>query len=152
MSDTATPPGPVRAWIDGAARGNPGEAGFGVHLERNGEVEEIAGFLGRTTNNVAEYAALVAVLTYARREGIQDLHVRSDSQLLVRQVDGQYRVKAAHLVPLFLKVLQLKRSIPNLRVTHVRREKNKDADRLANRAIDERVPVPAWLELEAGDS
>jgi len=142
-SDTA------RAWIDGAARGNPGDAGFGVHLERDGVTEEIVGFLGRTTNNVAEYAALLAVLTYARRAGIVDLHVHSDSQLLVRQLEGQYRVKAPHLVPMFLKVLELRRAIPRLKVSHVRREQNKDADRLANRAIDERAPVPDWLELEA---
>jgi ribonuclease HI len=98
---------------------------------------------------VAEYAALLAVLTFARRRGIQRLQVHSDSQLLVRQLEGRYRVKAPHLVPLFLRVLQLKRQIPELRVTHVRREQNKDADRLANRAIDERAPVPEWLELEA---
>lgn len=139
----------ARAWIDGAARGNPGEAGFGVHLELDGTTEEILGFLGRTTNNVAEYAALLAVLTYARRRGIERLQVHSDSQLLVRQLEGRYKVKAPHLIPMFLKVLQLKRRIPELSVHHVRREQNQDADRLANRAIDERAPVPEWLELEA---
>ncbi|MDX1501855.1 MAG: ribonuclease HI family protein [Thermoanaerobaculia bacterium] len=142
MAETA------RAWIDGAARGNPGEAGFGVRLLLDGEEHEIVGFLGVTTNNVAEYAALVALLTYCQRRGVRDLEVRSDSQLLVRQVLGEYRVKAAHLVPIFLRVLQLKRQIPRFRIEHVRREGNKEADRLANRAVDERVPPPDWLELE----
>lgn len=142
----------ARAWIDGAARGNPGEAGFGVHLEIDGASREIVGFLGQATNNVAEYAALLAVLTYAVREGIERLEIQSDSQLLVRQLEGRYRVKAPHLIPLFLKVLQLKRRIPKLSVRHVRREENKDADRLANRAIDERAPVPEWLEIPVGES
>lgn len=140
--------GAARAWIDGAARGNPGEAGFGVRFERNGSTEEILGFLGRTTNNVAEYAALLAALTHAVNTGVKRLRVHSDSELLVRQLNGRYRVKAPHLIPLFLKVLTLKRRIPQLEVRHVRREQNRDADRLANRAIDERAPVPAWLELD----
>lgn len=136
-----------RAWIDGASRGNPGEAGFGVVFEHDGTNREIGGFLGETTNNVAEYAALVAALTYAAREGVEELALFSDSQLLVRQFEGAYRVKAAHLVPLFLKVVELRRRIPRLSVEHVRRENNKDADRLANRAIDERMAVPDWLDL-----
>ncbi len=138
----------MRAWIDGASRGNPGESGFGVVAHRNGGVEEIGGFLGRTTNNVAEYAALVAALTYAHREQAESLQLFSDSQLLVRQVSGQYRVKAPHLVPIFLKVVKLKRGIPRVELQHVRRGENKAADALANRAIDQRMPVPEWLELE----
>ncbi len=137
-----------RAWIDGASRGNPGEAGFGVHFESGGEVHEITGFLGRTTNNVAEYAALVAALTFARRRKVKRLTLYSDSQLLVRQLEGAYRVKAAHLVPIFLKVMSLRRQIPEVRIRHVRREQNKDADRLANLAIDGRAAPPDWLELE----
>ena len=139
--------GAARAWIDGAARGNPGDAGFGVLFERDGETTEVLGFLGRATNNVAEYAALVAALTLAGRLGVRRLDLYSDSQLLVRQLSGDYRVKAVHLVPLFLKVLALKRAIPQLKVGHVPRGENARADGLANRAIDERVPVPEWLEL-----
>jgi len=138
----------ARAWIDGAARGNPGEAGFGVLFRCAGEEREIAGFLGRTTNNVAEYAALVAALTYAVRQRVRRLVLSSDSQLLVRQLEGVYRVKAAHLVPIFLKVLELRRSIPGFEIRHVPREQNRDADRIANRAIDERVAPPDWLEIE----
>jgi ribonuclease HI len=137
----------ARAWIDGAARGNPGDAGFGVHFERDGETTEILGFLGRATNNVAEYAALLAALTHARRLGLRRLDLYSDSQLLVRQLNGEYRVKAPHLVPMFLKVLALRRAIPQLEVAHVPRGENSKADGLANRAIDERAPVPEWLEL-----
>lgn len=139
----------ARGWIDGASRGNPGDAGFGVVFELDDGVSEIGGFLGRTTNNVAEYSALLAALTYARDKGIRDLELFSDSQLLVRQFGGAYRVKASHLVPLFLKVMALRREIPNLRLHHVPREKNAAADRLANRAIDERLALPSWLDLDA---
>lgn len=138
----------MHAWIDGASRGNPGDAGFGVHARLGDEVEDIIGFLGRTTNNVAEYAALVAALGHARRRGVSKLRLFSDSQLLVRQITGAYRVKAAHLVPIFLKVMALRRQIPDFEIRHVRREENRDADRLANQAIDQRTPPPAWLELE----
>lgn len=138
----------ARAWIDGASRGNPGEAGFGVVFEVDGETHEIAGFLGRTTNNVAEYAALVAALSFAEHRGFENLTLFSDSQLLVRQLNGAYKVKAPHLVPIFLRVLKLRRSISGLEIRHLPREQNRRADRLANVAIDERLPVPDWLELE----
>jgi ribonuclease HI len=140
--------GAARAWIDGAARGNPGDAGFGVRVEWGDRSDEIVGFLGRTTNNVAEYAGLVAALAFCVREGIDDLVLHSDSQLLVRQVEGAYKVKAPHLVPIFLKVLSLRRSIPRFEIHHVPREQNREADKLANRAVDQRVPLPDWLELE----
>src|SRR5262249_51403388 len=129
------------------SRGNPGDAGFGVLFERGEERCEITGFLGRTTNNVAEYSALLAALTHAARTGVQALSLFSDSELLVKQLNGQYKVKAPHLIPMYLKVLQLKRAIPKVRVAHVRRGQNNHADGLANRAIDERAPVPDWLEL-----
>ena len=136
------------AWIDGASRGNPGEAGFGVFVESPEGTAEICGFLGRTTNNVAEYAGLLAALTWAREHGVDSLTIYSDSQLLVNQLSGAYRVKAPHLVPIFLQALRLKRGIGAVEAQHVRREQNREADRLANRAIDERAPCPAWLELE----
>ena len=138
----------ARAWIDGASRGNPGEAGFGVIVEADGETDEIAGFLGRTTNNVAEYAGLVAALTFAERQGLENLTLFSDSQLLVRQLNGAYKVKAPHLIPIFLKVMKLRRSITRCDIRHLPREQNRQADRLANTAIDQRLPVPDWLELE----
>lgn len=138
----------ARAWIDGASRGNPGDAGFGVLFEIDGRREEVVGFLGRTTNNVAEYAALVAALTHAVESGCEALELYSDSQLLVRQIEGAYRVKAAHLVPIFLRVLSLRRRLDRFTIHHVPREENREADALANRAIDRREPAPDWLELE----
>ena len=136
-----------RAWIDGAARGNPGEAGFGLYFVEDDRVEEFAGYLGHATNNVAEYAALIAALSYARQQGVEDFTVYSDSQLMVRQLNGEYRVKAAHLRPYYLEALALKKGLARFRIEHVRREQNRDADRLANRAIDDRVEPPSWLEL-----
>ncbi len=136
------------AWIDGASRGNPGEAGFGVVVESERGELEICGFLGRTTNNVAEYAGLIAALTWARDNNVEELTLYSDSQLLVNQLTGAYKVKAPHLIPIFLRALDLKRGIPSVAAHHVRREQNSKADGLANRAVDERTPLPAWLELE----
>jgi ribonuclease HI len=138
----------AKAWIDGASRGNPGAAGFGVYFEDGNGVEEVVGFLGQATNNVAEYAGLIAALTLAQRHGVASLTVFSDSQLLVRQVEGTYKVKAPHLVPIFLKVLQLRQALPSCQIRHVRREENREADRLANQAIDTRAPPPSWLEIE----
>ena len=140
--------GSARAWIDGASRGNPGEAGFGVLFETNRDREEVVGYLGSTTNNVAEYAALIAVLTLASDRGVKKLIVYSDSQLLVRQITGAYRVKAPHLKPIFLQALKLRQTIPHFTIEHVAREENKEADRLANQAIDLRASPPAWLDLE----
>lgn len=136
------------AWIDGASRGNPGEAGFGVLVETDDGTTEICCFLGRTTNNVAEYAGLIAALSWAREHGVDDLTIYSDSQLLVNQLSGAYRVKAAHLIPIFLRAQQLRREVGTVRARHVGREQNSHADGLANRAIDERAPFPDWLELE----
>lgn len=136
-----------RAWIDGGARGNPGPAGFGVLLETADGPEEIVGYLGKTTNNVAEYAGLIAALTRAERQGLERLEVFSDSELLVRQINGQYKVKAPHLVPLFLRALKLRRSFPRFALRHVPRGENSHADGLANRAIDSQAPLPEWLEL-----
>lgn len=140
--------GGMRAWIDGACRGNPGEAGFGVVAEAGDGEEQLGGFLGRTTNNVAEYAALVAALSWAGRRGVERLELFSDSQLLVRQLNGAYRVKAPHLVPIFLKVLELRRALERLDAKHLPREENRHADKLANLAIDQRTAPPRWLELE----
>ncbi len=141
-----------KAWIDGGARGNPGEAGFGVVFEIPGpdgeETVEICGYLGRATNNVAEYAALLAALGYAARRGLESLTLHSDSELLVRQLAGTYKVKAPHLRRLHERAVRLRRAIPRLLVRHVRREGNARADGLANHAMDERLPPPDWLAIE----
>jgi len=144
-------PAPLRAtaWVDGGARGNPGEAGCGVVLElADGRREEHTLFLGVATNNVAEYAALLAALERAAALGVGDLAVRADSELLVRQMVGEYRVRARHLQPLWLRAQQLVRSLGRFAIAHVERAANRSADRLANRAIDSRassLPRPQGL-------
>ena len=134
---TSSAPSAV-AHIDGGSRGNPGPAGYGVRIERDdGTVEEMKQSLGVATNNVAEYRGLLAALTWAVRAGIGRLHVRSDSELLVKQMRGDYRVKNPGLQPLWEEARRLVRQIGDVRFEHVRRELNKDADRLANEAMDE---------------
>jgi len=125
--------------VDGGARGNPGKAGYGAHVtsESGDLVAEVYGFLGIATNNVAEYAALIAALEFALEAGAHSLHVRSDSQLVVRQIQGRYKVKNAGLQPLFRRARRLIGSLNCFHIEHVRREENKEADALANRAMDE---------------
>jgi len=129
----------LNASVDGGARGNPGKAGYGAHLtsESGDLVAEVYGFLGVATNNVAEYAALLAALEYALSAGASSLQVRSDSQLMVRQIQGRYKVKNAGLQPLFRRARELIGALERFRIEHVRREENKEADALANRAMDE---------------
>jgi ribonuclease HI len=127
--------------IDGASRGNPGEAGFGIHVTdvEGREQAELYGYLGRATNNVAEYQALIHALRYARDQGAARVVVRSDSELVVRQVEGRYKVKHPDMIPLHREAVSLLRGFESARVEHVRREQNRDADRLANQALDERA-------------
>src|SRR5262249_47655448 len=124
---------------DGAARGNPGPAAFAYVISRNGEppIEE-AGCLGRTTNNQAEYTALVRALEHALRLGTQHrLVVHSDSELMVKQMKGEYRVKDPGLKPLYEKAVQLSGRFDHKpRFVHVRREQNSRADALCNEALD----------------
>jgi ribonuclease HI len=126
------------AHVDGGSRGNPGPAGYGVRIERDdGTVAELKESLGIATNNVAEYRGLLAALAWAVAEGVGRLYVRSDSELLVKQMRGEYRVKSPGLQPLWEEARRLAREIGEVRFEHVRRELNKDADRLANEAMDE---------------
>lgn len=123
--------------IDGGSRGNPGPAGYGVRIERDdGTIVELKEALGICTNNVAEYRGLIAALTWADQHGVGSLHVRSDSELLVNQMRGEYRVKNAGLLPLVDEARALMRRIGAVKFEHVRRELNMDADRLANEAMD----------------
>jgi ribonuclease HI len=127
----------IVAFVDGASRGNPGPAGYGAFLRlENGEIIEASGYLGTTTNNVAEYEALLEALTLARQEGAEDLEVVSDSLLLVNQMLGLYRVKHENLVPLFRKAKSLSLQFDQFSIRHTPRAGNKDADRLANVAVD----------------
>jgi ribonuclease HI len=129
----------IVAYIDGGARGNPGPAGYGVRIEREDGtlVEEFHGSIGFATNNVAEYRGLLAALKWARANGHRRLHVRSDSQLLIQQMLGNYKVKHPGLQPLHAKARVLAHDVGRVTFEHVRRESNADADRLANVAMDE---------------
>jgi ribonuclease HI len=129
----------IVAYIDGGARGNPGPAGYGVRIEdeMGGLITEFSGFLGSATNNVAEYNGLLAALRYAREHGHRKVRIKSDSELLVKQMRGEYRVKNAGLQPLFQQARTLAEDFDRIVYEHVRREQNKDADRLANVAMDE---------------
>jgi ribonuclease HI len=123
---------------DGGSRGNPGPAGAGAVLT-TADGEEVAGlsrFLGTATNNVAEYQALIMGLEEARRRGCRELEVRLDSELIVRQLSGRYRVKSPHLKPLYDRARELLAGFGRVRVSHVAREHNQKADRLANQAMD----------------
>jgi ribonuclease HI len=126
------------AYIDGGARGNPGPAGYGVRIQTgDGEIVDLKRPLGIATNNVAEYHGLLAALRWALAHGVRELCVRSDSELLVRQMNGQYRVRHPGLQPLYQEARALARQIGEVRFEHVRRDMNRDADRLANEAMDE---------------
>jgi ribonuclease HI len=134
----ATAGGSARANVDGGSRGNPGPAGYGVRIEHdNGTVVELKESLGLATNNVAEYSGLIAALRWAAANEISTLHVRADSELLVKQMRGEYRVKSPGLQPLYEQARSLVRRIGDVTFEHVRREFNRDADRLANEAMDE---------------
>ena len=126
------------AYIDGGARGNPGPAGFGCYLQdANGKcVAELNGFLGVRTNNFAEYSALLAALRYAVDNDFCDVQVVSDSELLVKQMKGQYKVNSPDLRPLWEEARQLSRKLDSFSIKHVLRHQNKEADRLANLAMD----------------
>ena len=126
--------------IDGGSRGNPGEAGFGVYVESpDGSTTELYGYIGRATNNVAEYQALLHALRHALARGAGRVRILSDSELVVRQMSGQYKVKHPDMVPLHQEARSLMRRFERATLDHVRREQNREADRLANQAIDERA-------------
>ena len=138
-SHSPAPPAGVHiANIDGASRGNPGPASYAVVIrDASGKIVlELAKRLGRETNNVAEYYALLAALDYAASHGITALRIRSDSELLVRQMQGRYKVKSQELKPLYERASKITRQLAYFAIEHVRREQNRDADALANVALD----------------
>ena len=128
----------IRAYIDGGARGNPGPAGYGVRIEdQDGNlIEELYGPLGIATNNVAEYNGLLAALQWAVDHGHKQLHIRSDSELLVKQMRGEYKVKNPALQALSARARLLTMELDLVTFEHVRREMNKEADRLSIIAMD----------------
>jgi ribonuclease HI len=128
-----------RAFIDGAARGNPGPAGAGVHIEAidGRPAEELFEALGKATNNVAEYSALLLALARAAELEAETVEILSDSLLLVQQVNGVFKVKAPHLIPLVSDAVRRAKQFRRFSIRHVPREKNGLADRLANLGADE---------------
>ena len=138
MFGTPRPENYLVAHIDGGARGNPGPAGYGVVIEDNAgrTIEQLSQFLGIATNNFAEYSGLIAASEFAVRHRFKAMKVLSDSELMVRQIKGEYKVKAPGLVDIYARAKSLIRQLDWFQIEHVRREQNRDADRLANAAMD----------------
>jgi ribonuclease HI len=128
-----------QAKIDGGSRGNPGPASYGVVIRNpRGEViAKLKKYIGRMTNNVAEYYGLIAALDYAQAHGVRALRVESDSELLVKQMRGHYKVRSEDLRPLYERARKMSQSFESFRIEHVYREQNREADALANEAMDE---------------
>jgi ribonuclease HI len=148
----------IVAHIDGGSRGNPGPAAYGVAIETTqGEpVTAFGKFIGETTNNVAEYQGLLAALDYALSHGHPRLRILTDSQLMARQISGQYKVRSPDLKPLHDKARAMIAHLESFSIRHVYREHNQEADRLANQAMDEaasgkapRPPAPRAPERRA---
>jgi ribonuclease HI len=163
FADTPHPPKPApaahRVNIDGGSRGNPGPASYGVVIRnpRGETVAQLKKYIGRMTNNVAEYYGLIAALDYAQSHGIRALRIESDSELLVQQMRGRYKVKSADLLPLFERAKKMSQSFESFRIDHVYREQNREADALANEALDETSGAsstpgsPSKSKLSAGN-
>ncbi|HRK07889.1 MAG TPA: ribonuclease HI family protein [Pseudobdellovibrionaceae bacterium] len=134
-------PESVVVHTDGACRGNPGPSSIGLHFidSQGGDLDRVGERIGTQTNNYAEYTAVIRALEVAARHGVRRLTVRSDSELMVRQMQGVYKVKSEAIRPLFERVQQLQRQFAEVRFEHVRREFNAEADRLANLALDGRL-------------
>ncbi len=138
-SNTSSSTPLVTVNIDGGARGNPGPAGYGAIFKdaAGKKIGELSRYLGIQTNNYAEYSGLIAALEYALGQGHKALKVFSDSELMVRQMTGIYKVRSPELRTLYDKARALIRKLESFRIEHVRREFNHEADKLANRAMDE---------------
>ena len=133
-------------YTDGASRNNPGESGAGVYILKDGEpYERIAHYLGTTTNNIAEYTAAIIGLEHAVKAGARTVRLFADSELMVKQINGQYKVKNEGLKPLHARVKRIIASIGTVEVRYIPREKNKEADALANKAIDEKITIDAEI-------
>src|ERR1700675_1710644 len=149
-SPTARLDGVYTANIDGAARGNPGPASYGLVLKRpdGAPLESLGKYIGRTTNNVAEYYALIAALDYAAANGIKRLRVQSDSQLIVNQMKGLYKVKHPDLRPLHERAKKMAATLEAFTIQYVPREQNRAADAAANAALDNTSGVKPAFAFE----
>ncbi len=142
FSDPPLPAPPERhlvAHVDGGARGNPGPSGYGVVIEDEAgkTVAQLSQYLGHQTNNFAEYSGLLAALQYAVEHAHPALEVIADSELMVKQMNGEYKVRAPQLLPLYEEARRLSRRLDWFRIRHVRRAHNAVADKLANQAMDQ---------------
>jgi ribonuclease HI len=143
MSD----PSALTIYTDGAARGNPGPAAFAYIIQRDGQPDiEVKECLGQATNNVAEYTALLRALDHARALGGRRLTIFSDSELLVKQMNGEYQVKHEGLRPLYAEAVRLRRNFDAVTIRHLRREENRRADQLCNEALDGKGPGAARVK------
>lgn len=151
---TSLDQGYLVAYIDGGARGNPGPAGYGVVIEDElgRPVANLSEFLGRQTNNYAEYSGLLAALNYTLRHGFKALKVVSDSELMVKQINGEYKVSSPTLKELHGRAMKLLDQLDCFEMRHVLREKNREADRLANMAMDRGIArrAPAVSATDVG--
>ena len=128
----------IEIYVDGGSRGNPGPSGVGVViLDASGKrLKEISKYIGETTNNIAEYNALLYGLEEALMLRIDEIVVNLDSELVAKQLTGDYRVKDSGLKPLFERAMNMLKSFKSFEIRHIEREKNKEADKLVNRAIN----------------
>src|SRR5271165_2129330 len=149
-----SPEGYLVAYIDGGSRGNPGPSGYGVVVEDEvgRPVAELSEFLGRRTNNYAEYSALLAALNYTLRHGFKAMKVISDSELLVKQINGEYKVSNPTLKELHGRAMKMLDKFDYFEIKHVLRDKNREADRLANLAMDRGIAkkAPAVTATDVG--
>ena len=128
----------VVIYADGASRGNPGPAAIGVTIKdkRGKLITFISQCIGRATNNQAEYRAIIAALEEATRLGVKQVDIKMDSELVVKQINGEYRVKKATLKPLYQQVKQLQSRLKTFTITYIPRQQNTEADNLANKALN----------------
>lgn len=128
----------LELYIDGASKGNPGHSGIGVAVLKDGiPVKEIGWYIGETTNNIAEYQALLRGLEEARALRVEELKIYSDSQLLCRQMTGDYKVRHPGIVPLYREAVRRLRAFRSVSIINIPREQNKLADKLATQAVKE---------------
>ncbi|NQT75653.1 MAG: ribonuclease HI family protein [Candidatus Omnitrophica bacterium] len=138
----------IEIFIDGASRGNPGPSGIGIVFfdDKKNVVKKIFKFIGNATNNVAEYTAFIYALQEALIDRYEDVKIASDSELLTRQLRGEYRVKNENLKPFYDQFLHLSRGFNRIEVVSIGRKDNSIADKLANKAIDSRVDGSLKIE------
>ncbi len=146
--------GRFRAAIDGGSRGNPGPAAWAVAVldDRGVRLEGHAAAIGRATNNVAEYRALIEALRLAEERGAAEVEILADSELVVRQIKGEYRVKNPSLKPLYAEAMRRVVKLTAFRIVHVPRERNKDADRLVNVVLNRIEADPDQSEIRVHET